>query len=109
MTIPEISVKEAHTLLSGENPPRLIDVREPGEWEFCRIEGAELLPLSQFGPAVLEKLSDPHQSLVIYCHHGSRSARVTDVLLRHGFTQVLNMAGGIDGWSREIDPSIPRY
>jgi rhodanese-related sulfurtransferase len=107
--IPEISVVEAQARLAGENPPRLIDVREPEEFETARIPGAELLPLSQWPAIAKEKLTDPTQPLLLQCHHGGRSARATDFLLRNGYTDVTNLAGGIDAWSLEIDPSIPRY
>ncbi|MDQ3621557.1 MAG: rhodanese-like domain-containing protein [Verrucomicrobiota bacterium] len=106
--VPEISAPEARRLLDSPSPPRLIDVREPEEWELCRIAGAELLPLSQW-PAIAEKLSSPEETLLIQCHHGVRSARVAEFLLRHGFTHVFNLAGGIDAWSREVDPGVPRY
>jgi len=109
MGVPEISVQEAHERLSSSTPPRLIDVREEDEWEHCRIEGAELLPLSHFPTAPLEKLTDRAQPLLIYCHHGSRSSHATDFLLRQGFTDVTNVAGGIHAWSCEIDPTIPIY
>ena len=109
MTIPEISVAEAQRRLATSNPPRLIDVREADEYEAARIPGAELLPLSQWAALALEKLTDPAQSLLIQCHHGGRSARATEFLLRNGYADVTNVAGGIDAWSLEIDPSIPRY
>jgi len=107
--IPELSVHEAQSLLSSPTPPRLIDVREVDEWEHCRIPGAELLPLSQFGELAPQRLEDPEQPLVIYCHHGGRSARVTEYLIQQGFKNVSNLSGGIDAWSIEIDPSISRY
>jgi len=107
--VPEISVAEAHRRLRAPQPPRLIDVREPDEFELARIPGAELLPLSQWPAVAAEKLSDPAQPLLIHCHHGGRSARATEFLLRNGFADVTNVAGGIDAWSAEIDPSIPRY
>ena len=109
MPPPEISVAEAHQLLAGTVPPRLIDVRETDEFEFARIAGAELLPLSQWPAVATEKLTDPAQSLLILCHHGSRSGQATAFLLHNGFTDVTNVAGGIDAWSLEIDPSVPRY
>jgi rhodanese-related sulfurtransferase len=108
-SVPEISVTEAQRRLSSPTPPRLIDVREPDEYAVARIEGAELLPLSQWPAIAAEKLTDPAQPLVIQCHHGSRSGQVTDFLLRNGFTNVTNLAGGIDAWSIEVDPSVPRY
>jgi rhodanese-related sulfurtransferase len=107
--IPEISVAEAKRLLEGPNPPRLIDVREQDEWELARIDGAELLPLSQWPAVAQEKLTDTAQPLLIQCHHGGRSAHATDFLLRSGYTDVTNLAGGIDAWSQEIDPAVPRY
>ena len=109
MPLPEISVAEARQRLAGPTPPRLIDVREAGEFAFARIAGAELLPLSQWPAIAAEKLTDPAQPLLLLCHHGMRSAQATAYLLHHGFTDVTNVAGGIDAWSEEIAPSIPRY
>jgi rhodanese-related sulfurtransferase len=107
--VPEISVTEAKQRLAGPNPPRLIDVREAVEYTTAHIAGAELLPLSQWPALAAEKLTDPGQSLLIQCHHGGRSARAAEFLLRSGFSDVTNLAGGIDAWSVEIDPSVPRY
>jgi rhodanese-related sulfurtransferase len=107
--IPEISVTEAQSRLAGANPPRLIDVREIEEYEIARIAGAELLPLSQWPAIAAEKLADPGQPLLIHCHHGGRSGQATEFLLRNGYSDVTNVGGGIDAWSLEIDPSIPRY
>lgn len=109
MELPEISVIEAQRRLAGPNPPRLIDVREADEFKFTRIPGAELLPLSQWPAIAFEKLADLAQPLLLQCHHGGRSARATAFLLHRGFTDVINVAGGIDAWSQEIDLSIPRY
>jgi rhodanese-related sulfurtransferase len=109
VAVPEISVAEAKMRLTGPNPPRLIDVREEDEYAIARIEGAELLPLSQWPAIAAEKLADAGQALLIQCHHGGRSARAAEFLLRNGFTDVTNLAGGIDAWSLEIDPSVPRY
>ena len=109
MGVPEISVAEARERLASANPPRLIDVREAEEFAVARIAGAELLPLSQWPAIVAEKLADPAQPLLIHCHHGGRSGQAVAFLLRHGFTDATNVAGGIDAWSQEIDPAIPRY
>ncbi len=109
MPIPEISVEDARQLLAAPNPPRLIDVRELDEWELCRLPRAEHLPLSRFGELGQQLLKNPDEALLIYCHHGVRSAHVTDFLIGQGFTRVTNLAGGIDAWSVEIDPSVPRY
>src|SRR4051812_20563047 len=87
---------------------RLIDVREPNEYEHARIEGAELLPLSR-AQAWIGELPDD-QELVIMCHHGGRSAQVAGYLAgQRGLSKVANMLGGIDEWSRLIDPNVPRY
>ena len=109
VAVPEISVAEAKLRLASTRPPRLIDVRETEEFEIARIVGAELLPLSQWPTLAAEKLTDLRQPLLIQCHHGGRSARAAEFLLRNGFTDVTNLAGGIDAWSVEIDPSVPRY
>ena len=109
MPVPEISIAETKRLLDGANPPRLIDVREEDEWAHCKIPGAELLPLSQWPAVALEKLGDKSQPLLIHCHHGGRSARAAAWLLQQGYADVRNVAGGIDAWSLEIDPAVPRY
>jgi adenylyltransferase/sulfurtransferase len=85
----------------------LIDVREPHEVELCRITGATLIPMRQIPEQVATLPRDKH--LLIHCHHGGRSLRVTQFLRANGFTAVSNVAGGIDAWSLTIDPSVPRY
>ena len=86
---------------------RLVDVREPEEYELTRVEGAELLPLSRFSE--WSARLDPEEEIVFMCHHGIRSAQVCAVLARAGFAKLSNLAGGIDRWSAEVDPSVPRY
>jgi rhodanese-related sulfurtransferase len=85
----------------------LIDVREPEEYEIARIEGARLLPLSQFNEWGASL--DPMAEAVVMCHHGIRSAQVCAYLSRQGFKNLSNLEGGIDRWSCEIDRSVPRY
>ena len=109
MAIPEITVQEAQARLAAPQPPRLIDVREEDEWALSRLPGAELMPLSRFAELLPKRLTDPSEPLLIYCHHGVRSAHATDFLLRQGFADVTNLARGIDAWSLEIDPGVPRY
>lgn len=86
--------------------PRLIDVRTPSEWETARVEGAELLD-----SPLMEQLSDlPKETpLAFLCHHGHRSGRVAEQMIAQGFTEIYNVQGGIDAWSAEVDPSVPRY
>ncbi|MGA0134083.1 MAG: ThiF family adenylyltransferase [Opitutales bacterium] len=103
----EISVKEAAAALAAPTPPVLIDVREPDEHAICRIPGARLIPMGQV-PARLAEI--PRDAVVlVHCHHGGRSLRVTQFLRAKGFASVSNVKGGIDAWSREIDAAVPRY
>ncbi len=95
-----------------ENAPLLLDVREPAEWQICRLPGAVLAPMSELasrGAAALPSGLTPWAPVVVYCHHGVRSAQVTAWLLKQGFHGVVSLAGGIDAWSAQIDPSTPRY
>lgn len=85
----------------------LVDVREPEEFEIARVEGARLLPMSRFNewaPAL-----DPERETVFICHHGIRSAQLCALLSRQGFDRIYNLTGGIDRWSKEVDPTVPRY
>ncbi|MBA3768003.1 MAG: hypothetical protein H0W99_13680 [Acidobacteria bacterium] len=86
---------------------RLIDVREPIEYEIARIEGAELLPLSRFNEWA--GALSPDEEIVVMCHHGIRSAQVCAMLMRGGFERLYNLAGGIDRWSQDVDSSVPQY
>ena len=86
---------------------RLIDVREPEEFELARVEGAELLPLSRFQEWA--GALDAEEEIVVMCHHGIRSAHVCAHLAAQGFTRMVNLAGGIERWSQEVDRSVPRY
>ena len=86
---------------------QLIDVREPWEWAICRLPGARLVPLSEL-ERQLEAL-DPAREVLVYCHHGTRSAAAVNRLLAAGFTRVSHLEGGIDRWSVDIDASVARY
>ncbi len=105
----EIGPEELKELLDGGQPPRLIDCREDDEWHTCRIEGAQLIPLSQFAELAPARLGDKDQHLVVYCHHGMRSMRATLWLRQQGFQQTQSLRGGIDLWSELVDPAVPRY
>ncbi|HRQ90184.1 MAG TPA: rhodanese-like domain-containing protein [Bacteroidia bacterium] len=90
---------------------RLIDCREEDEHRLCRIEGAELIPLSRFAelaPAALLGSGD-ERPVVVYCHHGMRSMHATLFLRQRGRKQVWSLAGGIDLWSQLVDAEVPRY
>ena len=104
----EISVQELNRRLGDGEQLRLIDVREVDEYEYARIEGAELIPLSEF-LSRFEKELKPEDDLVIYCHHGMRSAQACMFLEGKGFSKTTNVIGGIDAWSLQVDPNVPRY
>ena len=87
----------------------LIDCREQSEWDVAKIAGAILMPMSNWANEI-ERLNDfAGQHIVVHCHHGGRSLRVTQWLRGNGFPDAQNLVGGIDAWSQEIDPSVPRY
>jgi adenylyltransferase/sulfurtransferase len=88
---------------------QVLDVREPHEWAIGRIEGARLLPLGQLVDRLGGLALDPGRDLVVYCHHGIRSAHAARWLAGLGFARVWNLRGGIDRWSLEVDPGVPRY
>jgi adenylyltransferase/sulfurtransferase len=85
----------------------LLDVRNPHEYALCRIEGSTLIPLPELADR-LDEL-DPRATVVVHCHAGGRSAQAVAFLRRRGFPRAINLAGGIEAWSLEIDPSVPRY
>lgn len=87
--------------------PVLLDVREPAEFDICRIEGSQLMPMATV-PSRLPDL-DPDAEIVVICHHGGRSAQVCMFLERQGFARVVNLAGGVAAWAAQVDPSMPRY
>jgi adenylyltransferase/sulfurtransferase len=87
--------------------PVIIDVREPAEFQICRIPGAKLIPLGQL-PDHLTGL-DPDAELVVHCKTGARSARATELLRSRGFTAVRNLSGGILAWIDQVDPDLPKY
>ena len=105
--VPDINVLELAQRLSEPNPPKLIDVREPDEYEYCRIPNAQLRPLSEIETWAAEL--DPAAEYVCQCHSGYRSAQAAVYLQGRGFKHVFNLRGGIDAWSVLVDPSVPRY
>lgn len=105
----ETDCAAVHSKLTSGVPFLLLDCRETSEWNAGRIEGATLLPMSELRDRAAELEPHRNQEIIVYCHHGGRSLRVTMWLRQQGFANVLSMAGGIDQWSQTIDPSIPRY
>lgn len=105
----QLSVQELAGRLAdtSREPPLLLDVREPWEVEKAGLPGITAIPMQQI-PARAAEL-DPEQEIVAICHHGGRSMQVAMFLEQRGFGRVSNLTGGMDAWSREIDPDIPRY
>jgi len=103
----EITPAELAARQSAGDAPRIIDVREAHEWALVRVDGTELMPLSEINRWWTEL--DPEAELVFLCHHGNRSASVCQALAAEGFADLLSLAGGIDAWAVAVDPSLPRY
>lgn len=93
--------------LEAGDKPLLLDVREPWEFDHCRIDGSQLMPM-QTVPLRLNEL-DPDQRIVCICHHGARSMQVGLFLESRGFANVVNLSGGVAGWARSVDPAMPTY
>ena len=92
----------------SEDVPILLDVREPWEFETASLPDSVLMPMGDV-PSRAHAELDPDAHIVVLCHHGQRSLSVTMWLRNQGFDRVQSLAGGIDSWSRTIDPGIPRY
>jgi rhodanese-related sulfurtransferase len=105
----QISASELAAWLAdaGRARPLLLDVREPWEFEKARIAGAQLVSMREV-PARLSEI-DQDQDVVAICHHGGRSQQVALFLEKAGYLKVHNLVGGVDAWSRTIDPSVPLY
>ncbi|HEY0163030.1 MAG TPA: rhodanese-like domain-containing protein [Edaphobacter sp.] len=108
MLEPEISVEDFARLRQQENAPLLLDVREPWEFNTASLPDSILMPMGDVPSRAHQEL-DPDQPIVVLCHHGMRSLSVTMWLRNQGFEHVQSLAGGIDHWSRVIDPKIPLY
>jgi rhodanese-related sulfurtransferase len=106
----EISPQEVKRRLDAGEKLHLIDVREPFEFAQARIEGAVLVPMRQV-PGELQDLEARADEgpLIVYCHHGVRSLNVVHWLREQGVEECISMTGGIDAWSINVDPAVPRY
>ena len=103
----EITPQELKSRLDRNDRPVLVDVRDDWETKLCRLDNALHIPMEE-----LEFRTDelnPVDDIVVYCHHGVRSAAVADYLRRLGFTRVRNLSGGLDAWARAVEPSMRRY
>ena len=105
----QISPRELKAWLDdpAREKPFMLDVREPWEHEAARIEGAQLVPMRELAGRLAE--IDGEREVVAICHHGGRSMQVAMFLEKQGFKRVHNLVGGIDAWSRSVDPAVPQY
>jgi adenylyltransferase/sulfurtransferase len=105
--IPIMNVTELKAKLDRGDKFVLLDVREPFEWDICRIDGAKLIPLGQI-PSRMSEL-DSADDIVIHCKSGVRSAKAVRMLQEAGFSKLHNVEGGILAWAEQVDPSVPKY
>jgi len=105
--IPTMSAHELKQKMDAREPFELIDVREGFEYEIGRIDGARLIPLGEIAERADELPRD--RPIVVHCHSGRRSAEAVRLLQQRGFGNIYNLEGGIDGWSDQIDPGVPKY
>ncbi len=92
---------------TGRDDPLLLDVRESAELQICKIPGSVHMPMQTI-PSRVNEL-DPDATIVCICHHGGRSMQVANFLKQQGFTDVINLTGGVDAWARQVDPSMNTY
>lgn len=88
-------------------PPLLLDVREPWEFQIAHISGAQLMPMHTV-PSQLDDL-DKHAEIVVICHHGVRSMQIARFLEHSGFDHIFNLQGGVDAWAQSVDLNMPTY
>jgi rhodanese-related sulfurtransferase len=95
--------------LQTNSSPHLLDVREVDEHQFVSLPNSKLIPLRELPNRVNEIESWKDEEVVVYCHHGIRSQHAIGWLRQQGFRKLRNLTGGIDQWTSEVDPSLPRY
>lgn len=105
----EVTPRTVQALREAGQEFVLLDVREPREIAAASIDGAVVVPMGEIKSRLSELEEHAEQKIVVMCHHGARSMQVTAFLRQNEFEDVSSMAGGIDLWSRDIDPSVPRY
>lgn len=104
----EIGPKQVQALLAAGEVV-LIDCREPNEWEAAKIDGAVLMPTSGWAQSASKLQDYSDKRIVVHCHHGGRSLRVTQWMRDNGFPDTQNMTGGIHAWSEQVDAGVPQY
>jgi len=105
----EIDVQAVAALRADGQPFLLLDCREPDEHAIAQIEGSLLIPMRTIPERLAELEAHRDGQIVVHCHHGVRSLRVTEFLRARGFAAAQSMSGGIEAWSCQIDPATPRY
>ncbi len=105
----EIGAAEVKAKLDRGERVHLVDVREPTELAICRLEGAEHIPMMQLFLGQKSPSAGRDDEIVVLCHHGMRSYEAASFLRGKGFPRARSLAGGIDGWAAEVDPTLPRY
>jgi rhodanese-related sulfurtransferase len=104
----EVTVDHLQSALAATPKPMLVDVREPWEHSTAHIEGFTFMPMGEVPGRAHQEL-DEDQNILVLCHHGARSLSVAAWLRNQGFDKAQSISGGIDAWSRAIDPTVPRY
>lgn len=105
----EIAPRQLHALMRDGHAPRIVDCRTAGERETACIGGSVHVPMADLSSRLADLRAWEDEPIVVYCHHGARSLRVTAALRQAGFSDVRSLAGGIHLWSTDIDPSVPIY
>ena len=108
MLVPEITPEDLAQRRQQPDAPLVLDVREKWEYDTAHLPDTLLMPMGDV-PGRANNELDPDQSIVVLCHHGARSLNVTMWLRQQGFDHAQSLAGGIDAWSRSVDPHVPRY
>lgn len=105
----EVTPRDVQALQTSGEEFILLDVREPKEITAAALPGSVCVPMGEIKSRLIDLDEHAEDRVVVMCHHGARSMQVTAFLRQHGFDDVRSMAGGIDLWSRDIDPQVPRY
>lgn len=103
----QLTARDVHQRLKDGGELVILDVREPGEISTASLPGTLNIPMREILARVEELPKD--KEMVVMCHHGMRSMQVAGYLAQHGFDKIYNLSGGIDAWSKEVDPAVPLY
>jgi len=103
----QMRAEELAAALGTATPPIVLDVREPWEFDICRIPGSKLIPLGEI-PSRMSEL-DSADEIVLHCKSGIRSSKALKLLKEAGFAKLWNVTGGIEAWANDVDPTVPKY